>query len=154
MATFPGLEREHIDKSRREQRLRRFKQVPIRILVPNLVTLLALCSGVTAIRLGVEGRYELAVGAVILAIVLDAIDGRLARFLKGTSRFGAELDSLADFVNFGCAPGLILYSWGLYELGNVGWISAMVFAICGGLRLARFNVMIDDPNRPDWAGNF
>ena len=70
------------------------------------------------------------------------------------SRFGAELDSLADFVNFGCAPGLILYLWGLHDLGNVGWIAAMVFAICGALRLARFNVMIDDPNKPAWAGNF
>ena len=113
MANFPGLEEEHIYKSRREQRLRRFKQVPIRILVPNLITLLALCSGVTAIRLGMEGRYELAVGAVILAIVLDAIDGRLARFLKGTSRFGAELDSLADFVNFGVAPAMLIYLWSL-----------------------------------------
>jgi CDP-diacylglycerol--serine O-phosphatidyltransferase len=74
--------------------------------------------------------------------------------LKGQSKFGAELDSLADFVNFGCAPGLILYLWGLHDLGNIGWIVAMVFAICGALRLARFNVMIDDPNRPLWAGNF
>ena len=74
--------------------------------------------------------------------------------LKGTSRFGAELDSLADFVNFGVAPALILYFWGLHELGNAGWIAAMVFAICTGLRLARFNVMIDDPNKPAWAGNF
>jgi CDP-diacylglycerol--serine O-phosphatidyltransferase len=74
--------------------------------------------------------------------------------LKGTSRFGAELDSLADFVNFGVAPGLILYFWDLQKLGSAGWIAAMVFAICTGLRLARFNVMIDDPNRPVWAGNF
>src|SRR3954471_3021030 len=132
MATFPGLEREHIDKSRREQRLRRFKQVPIRILVPNLVTLLALCSGVTAIRLGVEGRYELAVGAVIVAIVLDAVDGRLARFLKGTSRFGAELDSLADFVNFGVAPAMLIYMWSLNGLKTLGWVGALCFAICCG----------------------
>ena len=90
----------------------------------------------------------------MFAAALDGIDGRLARMLKGTSKFGAELDSLADFVNFGCAPGLILYLWGLHELGNVGWIAAMVFAICAGLRLARFNVMIDDPNRPAWAGNY
>ena len=69
-------------------------------------------------------------------------------------RFGAELDSLADFVNFGCAPGMIVYLWGLHDFGNVGWIAAMVFAICGALRLARFNVMIDDPNRPLWSGNF
>ena len=92
--------------------------------------------------------------AIVFAATLDGIDGRVARMLKGTSRFGAELDSLADFVNFGVAPGLILYFWGLHELGNVGWIAAMVFAICAGLRLARFNVMVDDPNRPPWAANF
>ena len=85
---------------------------------------------------------------------LDGIDGRLARLLKGTSRFGAELDSLADFVNFGVAPALILYFWGLHELKSAGWIAAMVFAICAGLRLARFNVMLDDPDRPAWASNF
>jgi CDP-diacylglycerol--serine O-phosphatidyltransferase len=90
----------------------------------------------------------------VFAAALDGIDGRLARLMKGQSKFGAELDSLADFMNFGCAPALFLYLWGLYELGNVGWIAAMVFAICAALRLARFNVMIDDPNRPLWAGNF
>jgi CDP-diacylglycerol--serine O-phosphatidyltransferase len=90
----------------------------------------------------------------VFAATLDGIDGRVARMLKGTSRFGAELDSLADFVNFGVAPALILYFWGLHELGHAGWIAAMVFAICAGLRLARFNVMIDDPNRPAWAANF
>ena len=154
MANFPGLEDEHIDKSRREQRLRRFKQVPIRILVPNLITLLALCSGVTAIRLGMEGRYELAVGAVILAIVLDAIDGRLARFLKGTSRFGAELDSLADFVNFGVAPAILIYLWSLNSLKSLGWLVALCLAICCALRLARFNVAIEDPDKPAWMMNF
>lgn len=154
MASFPGLEDENIHKSRREQRLRRFKQVPIRILVPNLITLLALCSGVTAIRLGMEGRYELAVGAVILAIVLDAIDGRLARFLKGTSRFGAELDSLADFVNFGVAPAILIYLWSLNSLKSLGWLVALCLAICCALRLARFNVAIDDPDKPAWMMNF
>jgi CDP-diacylglycerol--serine O-phosphatidyltransferase len=126
----------------------------MRTLVPNLITLLALCAGLTAIRLAFEQKLEWALAAIVFAAFLDGIDGRLARMLKGTSKFGAELDSLADFVNFGCAPGLILYLWGLNELGNVGWIAAMVFAICAGLRLARFNVMIDDPNRPAWAANF
>jgi len=154
MANFPGVEEEAIGKSHREQRLRRFKQVPIRILVPNLITLLALCSGVTAIRLGMEGRYELAVGAVILAIVLDAIDGRLARFLKGTSRFGAELDSLADFVNFGVAPAILIYLWSLNALKSLGWLVALCLAICCALRLARFNVAIDDPDKPAWMMNF
>src|SRR6187431_1712793 len=133
---------------------RRFKAIPVRTLLPNLITLLALCAGLTAIRMAFEDHYVLAVGAIVFAAFLDGIDGRLARFLKGTSRFGAELDSLADFVNFGVAPALILYFWGLHDLKSAGWIAAMVFAICAGLRLARFNVMIDDPNKPVWAGNF
>src|SRR5207344_2142370 len=97
---------------------------------------------------------DLALAAIVFAALLDGIDGRIARMLKGTSRFGAELDSLADFVNFGVAPALILYFWGLHELKSAGWIAAMVFAICAGLRLARFNVMIEDPNRPACAFNF
>jgi CDP-diacylglycerol--serine O-phosphatidyltransferase len=138
----------------RSARLRRFRLIPVRTLVPNLITLLALCAGLTAIRLAVEEKLEWAVAAIVFAALLDGIDGRIARMLKGTSRFGAELDSLADFVNFGVAPALILYFWGLHELKSAGWIAGMVFAICAGLRLARFNVMIDDPNKPAWAGNF
>src|SRR5580698_6183693 len=134
-----------------QQRLRR---IPMRTLVPNVITLLALCAGLTAIRMAFEDRYVLALAAVVFAAILDGIDGRLARLLKGTSRFGAELDSLSDFVNFGVAPALILYFWGLHELKSAGWIAAMVFAICTGLRLARFNVMIDDPDRPAWTANF
>jgi CDP-diacylglycerol--serine O-phosphatidyltransferase len=132
----------------------RLRAIPVRTLAPNIITLLALCAGLTAIRVAVEGRLELALAAIVLAALLDGIDGRVARLLKGTSRFGAELDSLADFVNFGVAPALILYFWGLNELRSVGWIAALVFALCCGLRLARFNVMIDDPNKPVWAGNF
>jgi CDP-diacylglycerol--serine O-phosphatidyltransferase len=137
-----------------DSRRRRFRPIPLRTLVPNLITLLALCAGLTAIRLAVEDKLEFALAAIVFAAVLDGVDGRIARMLKGTSRFGAELDSLADFVNFGVAPGLILYFWTLHELKSAGWIAAMVFAICAALRLARFNVMIDDPNRPAWAGNF
>jgi CDP-diacylglycerol--serine O-phosphatidyltransferase len=123
-------------------------------MVPNVITLLALCAGLTAIRLAAEGTFEWAVYAIVFAAVLDGIDGRVARLLKGTSRFGAELDSLADFVNFGVAPAVTLYFWSLHEVRSAGWIAAMVFAITAGLRLARFNVMIDDPNRPPWAGSF
>ncbi len=133
---------------------KRFKNVPVRYLLPNLVTLLALCSGVTAIRLGIEGRYELAVGAIIVSIVLDAVDGRLARYLKGTSRFGAELDSLADFINFGVAPALLIYIWSLDALKTRGWIVALALAVCCALRLARFNVALDDENKPAWSGAF
>jgi CDP-diacylglycerol--serine O-phosphatidyltransferase len=142
------------DPERHQRRIQRLRQIPVRRLVPNVITLLALCAGLTGIRLAFEGRYELALAAIVFAAMLDAVDGRVARLIKGTSRFGAELDSLADFVNFGVAPGLILYIWELHSLGNLGWIAAMVFAICGGLRLARFNVQIEDPNRPHWAGNF
>jgi CDP-diacylglycerol--serine O-phosphatidyltransferase len=137
-----------------EMRRRRFRPIPVRMLVPNVITLLAICAGLTAIRLSAEGRMELAVAAIVFAAVLDGLDGRVARMIKGQSKFGAELDSLADFVNFGVAPGLILYFWQLHELNNGGWIAAMVFAISGGLRLARFNATMDDPNKPPFAANY
>ncbi len=132
----------------------RFRRIPVRLLVPNVITLLALCAGLTSIRLAIEGRIELALGAIVFAAILDGIDGRVARMIKGQSRFGAELDSLADFVNFGVAPALILYFWQLHELNNVGWIAAMIFAISGGLRLARFNATMDDPDKPVFAAKF
>ena len=142
------------DPKNPELRRRRFRPIPVRMLVPNVITLLAICAGLTAIRLSTEGRMELAVAAIVFAAVLDGLDGRVARMIKGQSKFGAELDSLADFVNFGVAPGLILYFWQLHELGNGGWIAAMVFAISGGLRLARFNATMDDPNKPAFAANY
>src|SRR5437870_6523090 len=146
---FPPFE-----PDRDEPKRRRFRPIPVRTLVPNVITLLALCAGLTAVRLAIEGKLEFALAAIVLAAVLDGIDGRIARLIKGTSRFGAELDSLADFVNFGVAPALILYFWDLHELRSAGWIAALVFAICAGLRLARFNVSTDDPNRPAWGSNF
>jgi CDP-diacylglycerol--serine O-phosphatidyltransferase len=149
--------REHLYRAfdpKNLQKQRRFRAIPVRTLLPNLVTLLALCAGLTAIRLAAEGRFDWALAGVVAAAILDGIDGRIARLLKGTSRFGAELDSLADFVNFGVTPGLILYFWELHVLKSPGWIACMVFAICAGLRLARFNVMLDDPDRPAWASNF
>ncbi|MGQ0681371.1 CDP-alcohol phosphatidyltransferase family protein [Bradyrhizobium sp.] len=143
-----------LDYKTPEGRRRRFRPIPVRMLVPNVITLLAICAGLTAIRLAIEGKMEWAVAAIVFAAVLDGIDGRVARMIKGQSKFGAELDSLADFVNFGVVPGLLLYFWQLHELGNGGWIAAMVFAISGGLRLARFNASIDDPNKPPYAANF
>src|SRR6476646_5054351 len=142
-----------IDPRYPDFRRRRFRPIPVRMLVPNVITLLAICAGLTAIRLSTEGRMELAVAAIVFAAALDGIDGRVARMIKGQSKFGAELDSLADFVNFGVAPGLILYFWQLHEIHNGGWIAAMVFAISGGLRLARFNATMDDPNKPAFAAN-
>src|SRR5438876_4612665 len=146
---FPPFE-----PDRNEMRRRRFRPIPVRMLVPNVITLVALCACLAAIRRCTEGRMELAVGAIVFAAVLDGIDGRVARMIKGQSKFGAELDSLADFVNFGVAPGLILYFWELRELHDGGWIAAMVFAISGGLRLARFNATMDDPNKPPFASNY
>ena len=143
-----------VDPKSPEMRRRRFRPIPVRMLVPNVITLLAICAGLTAIRLSTEGRMELAVAAIVFAAVLDGVDGRVARMIKGQSKFGAELDSLADFVNFGVAPGLILYFWQLHDLNNGGWIASMVFAISGGLRLARFNATMDDPNKPAFAANY
>ncbi|MBM6594452.1 CDP-alcohol phosphatidyltransferase family protein [Microvirga pudoricolor] len=137
-----------------EPRKRLFKPVPFRVIVPNIITLVALCLGLTAIRLAFEGRLEPAVLAIVVAAALDGVDGRVARMLKGTSRFGAELDSLADFVNFGVTPALVLYAFVLHELKSLGWIAVLVFAIAMVLRLARFNVMLDNPNRPEWQKNF
>ena len=142
------------ERARRRQRQLRFGRVPINFLLPNAVTLLGLCAGVTAIRFAFEGRFSDAVLAILVAAILDGLDGRIARALRGTSRFGAELDSLADFVSFGVAPGVVLYAWTLKSLGAVGWIVVMAFAVCSALRLARFNVALEDPDRPSWMARF
>ncbi|MGD9740268.1 MAG: phosphatidylcholine/phosphatidylserine synthase [Bauldia sp.] len=125
-------------------------QIPIRLLLPNMVTLLALCAGLTAIRMAVEGNFDFAIYGILFAAALDGIDGRVARLLRSTSRFGAQLDSLTDFVNFGVAPAIVLYIWGLGDLGSIGWIVAIVFAISAALRLARFNAALEGPAKPAW----
>lgn len=150
----PAPELDASDMSPSERRRLRFRRIPLRVVLPNLVTLLALSMGLTAIRFAAEQQFEKAVIAVIVAAVLDGLDGRLARALKGTSRFGAELDSLADFVDFGVAPALLLYFWALHERPGFGWFAALVFVIAAALRLARFNVMIDEPGKPAWHGDF
>lgn len=122
-------------------------------MVPNFFTLLSLAAGLTAIRMATEGRFDWAVGLIGAAALIDGIDGRLARALKVQSRFGAELDSLADTVNFGVAPALILYLWGLGGMKGFGWVAVLVFACCMGLRLARFNAAIDT-EKPKWMGNY
>lgn len=109
-------------------------------LLPNLVSILGLCSGLTAIRFAIEGRFATAIALIGLAAALDALDGRLARMLKSESAIGAELDSLGDFVNFGVVPGMVLYLWGLKGEASLGWIAVLIYAICCMLRLARFNV--------------
>src|SRR6266403_1683153 len=129
-----------------EMRRRRFRPIPVRMLVPNVITLLAICAGLTAIRLSTEGRMELAVAAIVCAAVLDGLDGRVARMIKGQSKFGAELDSLADFVNFGVAPGLILYFWQLHEIHNGGWhASTRPWTIRTSRRLRRISSLAFRP---------
>ena len=149
---LPRLEDE--ERRRRHRLLFRHNKIPVRMLVPNFFTLLSLCAGLTAIRMAIELRYELAIALVVIAALLDGVDGRLARALKAQSRFGAELDSLADFVNFGVAPAVILFIWGLGGLPRgFGWIVALVFALATGLRLARFNTMLE-VEKPKWQSDY
>ena len=144
---------EDAERRRRGRLLFRHNKIPVRMLLPNFFTLLSLCAGLTAIRMAIELRYEMAIALVVIAALLDGVDGRLARALKAQSKFGAELDSLADFVNFGVAPAVIVFIWGLGTLRGLGWISVLVFALAMGLRLARFNAMID-VDKPKWQGNY
>lgn len=133
---------------------RYYSRIPIRHIVPNVITILSICAGMTGIRYAFEGRFELAVVLVLGAAFLDGIDGRIARFVNGQSRFGAEMDSLADVVNFGVAPALLLYAYTLHDAGAVGWIAALLYASGSALRLARFNTMLDEPNKPAWKSAF
>ncbi|WP_296678792.1 phosphatidylcholine/phosphatidylserine synthase [Novosphingobium sp.] len=123
-------------------------------MVPNAITAAALCAGLTGIRFAITGEFEKAVGAIILAGLLDGIDGRIARLLKAQSRFGAELDSLADNVSFGVAPALVLFMWSLQDVPRLGWFAALAFAVSMALRLARFNARIDLPEEPRKVAGF
>ncbi|MBB3949456.1 CDP-diacylglycerol--serine O-phosphatidyltransferase [Aureimonas jatrophae] len=129
-------------------------RMTFRQILPNLITILSICAGVTGIRFAFEGRFELAVGLVLGAAFLDGIDGRIARLVNGQSRFGAEMDSLADIVNFGVAPALLLYAYTLHDVGSIGWIAALLYISGCALRLARFNTMLDVPDRPAWHSQF
>lgn len=133
---------------------RRIRELPIHQFLPNVVTVLALCTGLTAVRFGVQERWELAVGAIVVAAVLDTLDGRLARRMGVTTKFGAELDSLSDFLCFGVAPALLVYLWSLHAGGSFGWALALLFAVSAALRLARFNTRLGTSDLPPWAGNF
>ena len=130
------------------------KRLSLNVMIPNMLTLLALSSGLTAIRFAYEGRWEHAALAILAAAILDALDGRIARLLKGTSKFGAELDSLADILSFGVAPPMMLYFWSLEHMGRFGWILVVLFAVSCALRLARFNTAAEDPDPPAWASTF
>lgn len=122
-------------------------------LLPNAITVLALCSGLSSVQFALDARFELAVAALAVAAVFDSLDGRIARLLDATSRMGAELDSLADCVSFGVAPALVLFVWRL-DGNRFGWVVALVFAVCAALRLARFNTLLDDVERPPYAKEF
>jgi CDP-diacylglycerol--serine O-phosphatidyltransferase len=128
--------------------------ISLRALVPNAITSAAMCSGLTGIRFAITGEWEKSVLAVILAGILDGVDGRVARMMKAQSRFGAELDSLADSLSFGVAPALILFLWSLNDLPRLGWFAALAFAVCCALRLARFNARIDTEDQPHKSAGF
>ena len=148
----------------REPRLRRSPRsipfarpaggIPLRAVLPNTVTALALCSGLTAIRFAMIGNWEVAVLMVLAAAVLDGVDGKIARLVRAESRFGAELDSLSDAISFGVAPALILYLWSLNALGRFGWLVALLLALFCALRLARFNANIDQKHQPHKSAGF
>ncbi|MCC7048932.1 MAG: phosphatidylcholine/phosphatidylserine synthase [Alphaproteobacteria bacterium] len=129
----------------------RLKGEPINTLIPNILTVLALCSGMTAIRFAMLDRFEWAVICIVLAGIFDGLDGRMARLLGGTSKFGAELDSLSDFAAFGVAPAVLVYYWSLRYADGMGWAVCLLYATCCALRLARFNTAIGDPNLPPYA---
>ncbi len=128
--------------------------IPLRTVAPNAVTALALCSGLTAVRFAIGGDWQLALAAIVVAGVLDGLDGRIARMLKGESRFGAELDSLSDVIAFGVAPALVLFLWSLVDVPRYGWIFALAYTVCAALRLARFNAAIDSTDQPHKSAGF
>ncbi len=147
----PQLEKE--TRRRRRRRMFDHPRIPVRMMVPNFFTLIGLCAGLTSIRMSIEGRYDFALAAIVFAALLDGLDGRVARLLKASSRFGAELDSLADFVNFGVAPAIMIFTWGLGGHRSLGWIAVMLFALASALRLARFNASLEE-DKPKWQGDF
>jgi CDP-diacylglycerol--serine O-phosphatidyltransferase len=150
---FPPFDPEREERKPRQRVFQR-GQIPVRVLIPNIFTLIGLCAGLTAIRMAIEHRWDLAVAALVFAAFLDGIDGRVARLLKAQSRFGAELDSLADFVNFGVAPAIIIFNWALDDLRSMGWIVVLIYAVCAALRLARFNVALERSDLPAWKSAY
>lgn len=128
--------------------------IPFRAMIPNAITALALCMGLTGVSLAIRGEWERALAAIILAGVLDGLDGRIARLLRAQSKFGAELDSLSDNIAFGTAPALILFLWSLQEAPRFGWIASLALAVCCALRLARYNARIDAAEQPHKSAGF
>lgn len=135
-------------------RRHRLRDHSINRLIPNMLTLTALCAGLTSIKFALAQKWELAVIAILVAAVFDALDGRIARLLESTSKFGAELDSLSDFISFGVAPAIILYLWSMQDAGRIGWGVSLLFSACTALRLARFNTKLDNADLPAWTSRF
>jgi len=133
---------------------REARGIPFRAMIPNAVTALALCFGLTGVSFAIGGEWEKALGAIVFAGVLDGMDGRIARLLRAQSKFGAELDSLSDNIAFGTAPALILFLWSLQTAPRFGWIAALSLAVCCALRLARFNARLDAAEQPHKSANF
>lgn len=133
---------------------RPLRGIPFRALAPNAVTILALCVGLTGVRFAFNARWDLAVICIVIAAILDALDGRIARLLNAQSKFGAELDSLSDVIAFGVSPALIIYLWSLQYLPRIGWIVALAHAVCAALRLARFNASIDMVDQPHKSAGY
>ncbi|MGN6849600.1 MAG: CDP-alcohol phosphatidyltransferase family protein, partial [Sphingomicrobium sp.] len=130
------------------------RRIPFRAMIPNAITALALCFGLTGVSLAIGGQWEKALGSIILAGVLDGLDGRIARLLRAESKFGAELDSLSDNIAFGTAPALILFLWSLHKAPKFGWTAALALAVCCALRLARFNARLDAAEQPHKSAGF
>jgi len=123
-----------------------------RIILPNILTLIGVCIGLTSIKFAFDGKFELSIIAVIVAGIIDGLDGRIARLIKGTSKVGKELDSLTDVISFGVAPAFIMYFWSMSEIGRLGWLISLIYVVCVALRLARFNV--NSETEPSWRDNF
>lgn len=132
----------------------KLRSLPFRKIAPNLVTMLAICAGVTSIRYSIQADWSKAIICIFLAAFFDMLDGRVARMLKTSSRFGAELDSLSDFVSFGVSPSIMIYQWTLYDFPKFGWFFCLLFSIAMAMRLARFNTMLDDEPQPTYWHNF
>lgn len=132
----------------------KLSSLPFRKIAPNFVTMLALCAGITSIRYSIQADWTKAIICIFLAAFFDMLDGRVARMLKASSKFGAELDSLSDFVSFGVSPSIMIYQWTLYDLPKFGWFFCLLFSIAMSMRLARFNTMLDDDPQPPYWHNF
>lgn len=138
----------------KKKAIKKLKEVPFRKMAPNIVTLMALCSGITTIRFAIMGKWTYAILCIFFACIFDGLDGRVARKLKASSKFGAELDSLSDFVSFGVAPAILMYQWSLQTLPHWGWIITLMFSAAMSMRLARFNTMLEDAAVPEYWSHY